>query len=340
MLMKAAVSTAIGRIEMQEIERPVPTVGEALIKVHYCGICGSDLKTFQHGDPYAAFPHVFGHEASGEIAELSSQTDQFAIGDRVVYDINVTCGKCRACVEGKECYCANMKIIGGHLPGAFAQYVKVPYKNIYKVPSDMPYELAALCEPYTVASRACMRAEITRGENVLILGAGGIALCAVALAKEQGCNVFIATRKDSRLERAKNFGPDALINTKKEDLYRRVMQLTSNAGCDVVIDATGDKCVIEDAERYVTRGGRLVVLGLCMDDISFNAFHIVTKELKIIGTQNSYGQYPSIIKALYEGRLHGDKYVTDIFPFERAQEAVEYAIANAGKCGKILLQFA
>jgi len=339
MLMNAAVSTAIGRIEIQQVEKPVPFSGEALIKVHYCGICGSDLAGFQYGDPYAAFPHVFGHEASGEIAELGSPSDQLKAGDRVVYDISRACGECRACKEGRTGHCSNFRLIGGHLPGAFAQYVKVPYRNIYKLPDDMPYELGAICEPYTVASRACMRAEIKKGDNILILGAGSIALCVIALAKELGGNVFVATRKDSRLERAKMFGPDILINTEKEDMFKRIMQLTDGEGCNVIIDATGVKSVIEDAERYISPGGHLVILGTCTEHVSFNAFNILLKEIKIIGSKHSSGQYPAIIDALYRGKLHGDKYVTDVFPYERAQEAVEYAIANAGVCGKVLLRF-
>ena len=339
MLMKAAVSTAIGKIETQMIAKPIPGIDEALIKVHYCGICGSDLKAFLHGDPYAEFPHVFGHEASGEIVELGSPDNRYRIGDRVVYDISLGCGDCPACREGKNSGCENFKIIGGHLPGAFAQYIKVPYRNLFVVPPDMPYELAALCEPYTVASRACMRAEISNEDNVLILGAGSIALCAIALAKERGAIVFVAARKDSRLKRAIDFGADAVINTNEEDLFLRIMQLTDNAGCEVVIDATGAKSVIEDSERHVTRGGCLVILGLCMDDVIFNPFNIVKKEMRIIGTMNSDGQYPFVIKALYEGKLNGDKYVTDIFDFELAQEAVEFAIANAGDCGKVLLRF-
>lgn len=336
--MKAAVSTAIERIEIQEIETPVPGPGEALIKVHYCGICGSDLHGFRHGDPFAPFPHVFGHEAAGEIAALGSPSEAFRVGDRVVYEITLACGNCQACREGRKSDCGNVKIIGGHLPGAFAQYVKVPYQNIYKVPDDMPYELAAVCEPYTVAARGCMRGEIRPGDRVLILGAGSIALCAIALAKEQGAVVYAAARRESRLERAGQFGADVLIHTAREDLYARIMELTEGEGCEVVLEATGAKGVIEEAERYVTRGGRLVLVGICGEPVSFSPYNILTKEMKIVGSQNSYGQYPAIIEALYQGKLHGSEYVTDIYPFEEAQEAFEYAIANAGRCGKVLLQ--
>lgn len=337
--MKAAVSTAIGKIEIREVEKPEIGPGEALIKVHYCGICGSDLFGFQHGDPFAAFPHIFGHEASGEIAALGSPTDALKVGDKVVYEITLGCGKCRACREGRTSDCGGIKIIGGHLQGAFAEYVKVPYHLIYKIPGDMPCDIAALCEPYTVASRGCARGDIKRGDRVLVLGAGTIALCALAVAKEQGAKAFIAARKASRLERAKDFGPDAVIDTSKEDLLARVMDLTNGEGCEVVIEATGAKSVMEDAERYVARGGCLVIVGLTGESISFKAMNIVSKQMRIVGSQNSYGQYPFIIDALYRGKLHGDKLITDVYAYTRAQEAFEYAIANAGKCGKVLLQF-
>lgn len=308
--------------------------------MHYCGICGSDLYGFQYGDPFSAFPHIFGHEASGEIAALGSPSDKLKLGDKVVYEITLNCGVCNACRKGVRSNCKDVKIIGGHLPGAFAEYVKVPYHLIYKIPDDMPYELAAVCEPYTIASRGCARADIKKGDNVLVMGAGTIGLCALAIAKEQGANVFIAARKESRLARAKEFGADAMINTAKEDLYARIMELTDGDGCDVVIEATGVKSVMEDSERYVARGGRLVILGITGESISFNAYSIISKQMKIIGSQNSYGQYPGIIEALYAGKLHGDKLITDVYPYEQAQQAFEYAIANAGKCGKVLLRFA
>ena len=252
--MKAAVSAAIGKIEIQEVPRPIPGPDEALIKVHYCGICGSDLFGFQHGDPFSAFPHIFGHEASGEIVELGSPTERFKIGDRIVYEITLECGKCRACREGRFSDCKDIKIIGGHLQGAFAEYVKVPYHLIYKIPDNMPYDIAALCEPYTVASRGCSRGDIKKGDNVLILGAGNIALCAIAMSHEMGGKTIVAARNQNRLARAKEFGADTLINTSVEDTYARITELTCGEGCDVVIDATGSKAVIEDAERYMLRG--------------------------------------------------------------------------------------
>lgn len=337
--MRAAVSTGIGEIEIREVETPVPGPGEALIKVHYCGICGSDLHGFQQGDPFAPFPHIFGHEASGKIMALGSPTDALQSGDRVVYEITLGCGSCRACREGRGSDCGNVKIIGGHLPGAFAEYVKVPYQNIYKVPNDMPFRLAAVCEPYTVAARGCARGEAGPGDTVLVLGAGSIALCAVAIAKERGARVLVAARNAPRLARAADFGPDVCINTGEEDLLARVMELTAGEGCEVVIEATGAKAVIEDAGRYVTRGGRLVILGISGENVCFSAYNILTKEMKIIGSQNSYGQYPRVIDALSRGKLHGDKYVTDVYPFERAAEAFRYAIDNAGRCGKVLLAF-
>ncbi|MDR0874701.1 MAG: alcohol dehydrogenase catalytic domain-containing protein [Clostridiales Family XIII bacterium] len=337
--MKAAVSTAIGKIETQDVKIPDIGPGELLVKVHFCGICGSDLRGFQHGDPFAAFPHIFGHEASGEIAKLGSPTDVFKVGDRVVFDITQVCGKCRACQEGRYGDCSDIKIIGGHLPGAFAEYVKAPFENTYKIPDDMSYQLAAVCEPYTVASRGCAHAGIKPGENVLILGAGNIALCVLAVAKERGAKTILAARSESRLKRALDFAPDVIINTTKEDLYDRVYELTNGEGCEVVMEATGAKSVIEDAERYVARGGRLVIMGMCGENVSFFGYNIINKELRIMGSQNSYGQYPTIIMDLYEGKLHGDKYVSDVFLYTRAQEAFEFAIANTGNCGKVLLCF-
>ena len=338
--MKACVSTALRAIEVQEVEKPVPGEGEVLIKVHYCGICGSDLNGFQHGDPFAPFPHIFGHETAGEIVELGGgDTCGLAIGDKVTYEITLPCLKCKACKKGVYSDCNDIKIIGGHLQGAFAEYIKVPAFLVHKIPADMRYEIAALAEPYTIASRGCHRGDIHPGDYVLILGGGTIAQCAIAVAKEMGGIVIVAARRDDRLERAKEFGPDYLVNTKTEDLAARVAEITGGELCDVVIDCTGAKPVIEDGFNHVTRGGRLVIIGMSGAEVTFNSLMIVAKEMRIIGSMNSYDQFPYIIDLLYQGKLHSDKLLTDIYPYEKCQEAFEYAIENAGKCGKVLLKF-
>ena len=337
--MKAAVSTAIGKIEIQDIPQPVLNPGEALIHVHFSGICGSDIFAFQNGDPFAAFPHVFGHEASGTLVELCGETDRFRIGDNVVYEITLGCGQCQSCRENRPSDCRNIKIIGGHLPGAFAEYVKVPYHLIHKIPNDMPLDLAAVCEPYTVAARGCARGRIGPGDNVLILGAGNIALCTAAVAKELGAAVILAARSETRLERAKLFGPDAVINTSQENVHRRLDKLTGGNGCDVILEATGSKEMIEAAVEYATRATRIVIIGICGEQVNLPASSIVTKELQIIGSQNSFGQYPWVIEKLSQGKLHAREFITDVFPFKEALSAMEYAIANSGRCGKVLIRF-
>lgn len=338
--MKAAVSTAIKTIETQEIPMPVLEPGEALIKVSYCGVCGSDIGGFLRGDPFAPFPHVFGHETSGTIVETCGDCGELKAGDRVVYEITKNCGECPACRAGRRSDCQNVKIIGGHLAGAFAEYVKVPHHLIYKIPDSLPMKLAAACEPYTIAARGIARGKVQAGETVLVLGAGSIALCAVAIAKELGAKVIVVARNADRLENAKAFGPDAVINSKTEDVKARIAELTDGNGCDVILEATGAKAMIEAAVDYAVRATRVVIIGMTMDTITIPALEIITKELQIIGTQNSYDQYPWVIEKLSEGKLHADKFITDVFEYTDAQKALEYAIANSGKCGKVLVKFA
>jgi len=337
--MKAAVMVDIGKIEIQDINAPEIGENEALIKVHYCGICGSDLSSFKHGNPYAPFPAVFGHEAAGEIAALGSPTDVLQIGDRVVYEISIGCGHCPPCRKGEYNCCSNIKIIGGHLPGAFAEYVKVPYQLIYKIPVDMPCELAAVCEPYSVSSQGCSRADIRAGDTVMIMGAGTIAKCFVDIAKSRGARVFMVARTDERLESARIFGADELINSSKENVRQRIMELTDNEGCDVVAEATGAAEVIEDLENYVACCGKLLIMSQQPRRISFSGQNFVTKQLTILGTRNSRGQYPAIIEGVYTKKLHAKELITDIYPCDKAQEAFQYAVKNNGKCGKVLLNF-
>ncbi len=337
--MKAAVSTNIREIQIKEMPKPVPAEGEALIRVAYCGICGSDTGGFQRGDPFAPFPHIFGHETSGVIEEINGGDGSFAVGDRVVYEITKNCGVCPACLDGRREDCSDFKIIGGHLQGAFSEYVCVPMHLIFKVPDNVSLELAAACEPYTVASRGCEKAHVGPGDTVLVLGAGSIALCALACAKERGARVFIAARNAQRLERALQFGPDAVINTKEEDLKARIAELTGGVGCSVIIEATGAKPIIESCVDLARRATRIAMVGMTMDSVSFPALDIITKELKIYGSQNSYYQFPWVLEKFSQGKLNADKFISDVFDYTQAQEAMEYAIANASSCGKVLLRF-
>jgi L-gulonate 5-dehydrogenase len=337
--LRAAVFTALKKIECRDIPQPTVRPGEALIEVHYCGICGSDVAGFQHGDPFAGpYPYVVGHEASGIIVELGSETDRFRVGDKVVYEITLGCGECRPCREGRYEDCQDIKIIGGHLQGAFAEYIKVPYHLIYKLPESMSLKLASVCEPYTIGARACAKGNVGPNDRVLVLGAGNIAFCAAAVAKERGAKTFLAARNQMRLERAKLFGPDAVINTMEENISARLNQLTDGEGCSVIIDCTGARTVVEAAESYAVRSTRLVLVGMSPDSVTIPILNIVLKELQIIGSQNSYGQYPWVIEKLNQNRLCADSFITDVFPLEKMQEAMEYAIENAGKCGKVLIQ--
>ena len=131
-----------------------------------------------------------------------------------------------------------------------------------------------------------------------------------------------------------------VINSKTEDVKARIAELTNGNGCDVILEATGAKAMIEAAVDYAVRATRVVIIGMTMDSITIPALDIITKELQIIGTQNSYDQYPWVIETLSEGKLHADKFITDVFEYTDAQKALEYAIENSGKCGKVLIKFA
>ena len=337
--MKAAVSMAIGKIEIQEIPRPVPDEGEALVRVDYCGICGSDLHGFQRGDPFAPFPHVFGHEGSGVVEEINGTSPDISVGDRVVYETTKRCGKCKACIENRDGDCQDVKLIGGHLPGSFAEYVTIPLDLLYRVPDGLSQETAAVCEPYTISARGCAKAGVGPGDTVLVLGAGTIALCAIDVVIARGAKVIIAARNTKRLSRALRFCPDAIIDTSRENLRERLAQLTDGNGCSVILECTGAREIIESTVELACRATRIVMIGMCAENISISPFDIINKELKIYGTQNSYGQFPWVLEQLKAGNFHYNELVTAIYDCANIQQAFEYAIKNAGSCGKILVRF-
>jgi len=337
--MKAAVSTGIRSIQIKEMETPVPGKNEALIRVDYCGICGSDLHGFLCGDPFAPFPHVFGHEGSGTIAAINGESEDFVVGDRVVFETTKRCGKCKACRENRIGDCSDIKLIGGHLPGSFAEYVAIPLELLYHVPENISQKTAALCEPYTISARGCAKAEVGAGDRVLILGAGTIALCAVDVVKAREAKAFIAARNPFRLDRARRFGPDGIIDTASEDLRQRIDELTGGDGCSVILECTGAKNIIEETYELAVRATRIVMIGMCPEDVSVSHFNVINKELKVFGTQNSYGQFPWVLEKMEQGLFHEEELLSDVYEYTEAQEAFEFAVSNAGKCGKVMLRF-
>ncbi|MFD1901482.1 alcohol dehydrogenase catalytic domain-containing protein [Enterococcus termitis] len=222
--MKALLLEAKQKLKMKEIPTPKISENDVLVKVAYCGICGSDLPRFFEGAVHQ-FPQILGHEFSGTIEACGSKVTTLAVGDRVAVAPLTVCGHCEYCLAGYPQMCENYGFIGSHQAGAFAEYVAVPEQNIIKVPETVSLKEAALIEPFTVGLHAVERLPIKANDEILVLGAGTIGLMTILALRARGVgNISVSEINDNRLRFAKLAGADQLINPMKTQLEDYVLE--------------------------------------------------------------------------------------------------------------------
>jgi len=260
--MKAAVIHDIGDMKVEKVDVPQIKADEVLIKTKVCGICGTDVSMFR-GRYLPVRPVIPGHEFSGEIVKAGESVGTIKVGDRVTVDENVSCGVCYFCKRQQKLLCPNLYQVGIHSNGAFAEYVKAPVQNVFKLPREMSYEYAAFTEPLACSIRAVDRAGIVTGDSVVVMGDGPIGLALVQVARLDGATMVIdCGHHEYRLKKALEVGADVAVNTAREDPVKKVTELTAGRGADVVIEAVGRLETYQQAFQMVRRGGNLAIMGV------------------------------------------------------------------------------
>ena len=337
--MKAAVLYGPYDLRIEERAKPIPKDGEAVIKIKAAGICGSDIHFYEGSHPYKNYPRVHGHELAGIIDGISKNDKNLKKGDRVVIEPLIPCGKCYPCRIGKYNCCVNVRIAGAHIDGGFAEYLLMPINNINKIPDSMPFDVACLCEPYTIGAQIVVkRAEIKKDDKVVILGSGAIGICVLDFIKNIGAKVLITDVQPFRLKMAKLFGADVIINSKEENINNCVMNFTNNEGAGVVIEATGVVKVMENTENLVAAGGRIIIAGLTNDKVSFTGINFTKKEMTILGSRNSVNMFPYVVDKISSGELNAEKLITHRFSFDKIVDAFEFILKNQGITGKVIIE--
>jgi L-iditol 2-dehydrogenase len=332
--MKTMLAAVLHKPEDMRIEEvPVPEIGahEVLIAVKRCGICGTDPHIYRGHFP-APTPLIQGHEFSGEVVEAGSGVSYVKKGDKVTADINISCGKCFYCRMGQKLFCEKIVQIGVHINGAFAQYVKVPEANIYKLPDNMTWEEAAYIEPLACVIRGQERANITLGSTVAIIGAGPMGLVHAQLAKMNGASTVIMSEMNAtRIEKARSLGVDHVIDASAQDPVKAVQDLTEGRGADFVIEAVGAIPTYQQAFQMVRRGGVLVTYGAAPAHASMEIkpFEIYSKELTIVGSYA--GTYDTWLKAIHlisSKRFNPNDIISKSIPLPRIVDGIKEAISN------------
>nr|WP_314460560.1 alcohol dehydrogenase catalytic domain-containing protein [uncultured Clostridium sp.] len=305
------------RYSIEDTECPKPLKGEVLIKMKAAGVCGSDFHLFLGENPMAEFPRIPGHENAGIIEEVGEGVTKVKKGDHVVVDLVVACGTCKQCKSGRRNICRTVKARGAAVDGGWREYFIAAEREVYLLPKDLTFQEAALIEPFAIGGHCTKRAGVQGSDVVLVLGMGTIGTIILQVCKEKGCTVICADIKDNFLKRAEDFGADFIINTKTEDLNARIPEYTNGEGADVIFDAAGypGSLTMLLQKGIPANGARIVPLGFCTSEENITQSMINGRELSIIGTRMSSGQFEPTIEKFRQKAYQLDGIVSDTIPF-------------------------
>jgi len=286
--MKAVRFYSAGKpLVVEEIEKPKASETDVIVKVKAAGICHTDLH-FLDGTlaPWkGTLPITLGHEIAGEVESIGKKIRNIRTGDRVVVNNGVACGKCNYCRMGRENLCENLDQIGFTIDGGYAEYVKVPYKSVEKLPKEISYEVGALlpCGVATCYHALFGRARLRRGETVLINGIGGLGSSAIQIAKNVGAKVVAVDVIDDKLEMAKRLGADVTVNPKTEDLTNKIKAFTGGRGVDVALELVGKSVTLQNAISSLGKAARYAIVGYTKDKLEIAPLNLVVMENEIHG---------------------------------------------------------
>jgi propanol-preferring alcohol dehydrogenase len=339
--MRAAVLQQLKHpLEVKRVPLPELEHGEVLVRTKACGICGTDLHIFEGTGYKPNLPHILGHEPSGVVERLGEGTHRLKVGDRVIPNIFFTCGECFYCRTNRETLCVNFKgALGVGINGGYAEFFKAPEKNLFPLPSNIPFpEGGVIADAVVTAVHAVRRrAQVRAGDTILVLGLGGVGQSVIQVAKKSGATVAAAARRQVRLDHAKKIGADYLINSSTQDVGEEIKAVTGGTGADVVIDDIGSSQSVSQAVAAVKKGGRIVMIGETDDTLPVPTFQLCVNEYEILGSRSG-GRQDTLeaIQLVASGDV--TPYVSDRFPLERVNDAFQH-IQQGDVLGRAVITF-
>lgn len=339
--MRAALVTGNGTISLNDIPLPTLNEGEALIKVLYTGICGTDIHVMHGKHPTANLPVVTGHEFVGEVVEVKGKgSEKFKQGDRVVVQPFFSCGRCDACAQGKDNICQELAFMGAHVNGSFADYTKALTRKMYKIPKEMDLELAALTEPVAVAVHDVHNSGLKVADTAMVIGGGPIGMLIALVARNAGASrVVISEINEYRRTFAAELGFE-VINPLNADFDNQIDAITEGKGFDVVFEVSGAKPAIKTAIDKAAAAGTVMVVGMTPEAYPVELFKIFAKELTVRGVRiHSQISFIRAMDLLKSGELNSQfkKLISKTFSLDEISEALGYA-QSSGDFFKILVK--
>lgn len=333
MQMKALVYEGPKDMNMRMVSIPEPSADEVVVRVHTAGICGSELSGYLGKNSLRVPPLIMGHEFSGVVKQIGGRVSHFKKGDRVTANPLIFCNHCRHCLKGSHQLCAERRLIGAHQAGAYAEYVRVPERNLHSLPDHVTLEQGALAEPFACGIHMIRLSGITSVDKLLIIGAGPIGLFALKAAQLFGLqDVVITDLNPDRLAIAEEMGAVAVPTAEA------LKQSVSESGFDAAIDAVGLSTTRQQCMEAVAAGGKVIFSGLHTDTSELPVNSMIRQELLLYGV---FGYTPVdfslAVQWISEGKIEFSSWV-EYMTMEEGKQGFEKLINNPGKIAKILLK--
>jgi L-iditol 2-dehydrogenase len=342
--MKALVLKQYRQFALEDFPVPELKADDVLVRVRACGICGSDVHGMDGSSGRRIPPIVMGHEASGVIAEIGSTVTGWKKGDRVTFDSTVSCGECWYCQRGEINLCENRRVLGVSCGdyrrhGAFAEFVAVPQRILYRLPDNLTFEQAAMVEAVSVAVHAVERTPLALNASVGVIGTGMIGLLVVQVLRARGCGKIIAIDLDEgKLQLAKRLGATDAIVASEIDLQERIRTLTSVRGVDAAFEVVGLSPTVKTAIDAVRKGGSVTLVGNLKPQVELPLQAVVTRELTLIGTCGSSGEYPACLNLIASGKVNVTEFISATPPLAEGAQWFERLYAGEKGLMKVLLK--
>ena len=318
---------------------------QVLVKMEYCGVCGSDVHFYKDGrvgDVAAPPDFVLGHEVAGEVVKIGAAVKNLKVGDKVALEPGYACGKCEYCKTGRYNLCPNVIFFADPpVQGALKEYVAHPADMCFKLPENMSTEEGALVEPLAVGLHATALGGVGLGSDVLILGGGCIGLVTLLSAKARGASrIVVVDLYEKRLNMAKEMVATEVINAQKENVAERVEELFDGKGVDFVFETAGAIATIQQTPYYVKKGGTIVLVGMAAESMAnYNFSQAMVKEITIKTVFRYRNLYPTAIAAISSGSIDVKKIVTNRFTFDESDLAFSTVVHDAQNVIKAVIKF-
>jgi L-iditol 2-dehydrogenase len=342
--MKALVLKEYRRFAFEDFAVPTVQPGEVLVRVRACGICGSDVHGMDGSSGRRIPPIIMGHEAAGEIAQIGTEVTAWKPGDRVTFDSTVSCGDCWFCRRGEINLCENRRVLGVSCGdyrrhGAFAEYVVVPARILYRLPDSLTFEQAAMVEAVSVAVHAVRRTPLPPEATVVVVGTGMIGLLVVQALRVAGCKEIIAVDLEpEKLQLAGKLGATHTIKADDAGWLEKIRALSGGRGADAAFEVVGLPATVKTAIESVRKGGSVTLVGNLKPQVDLPLQTVVTRELTLIGTCGSAGEYPECLELIASGKINVTEFISATPPLVEGARWFERLYAGEKGLMKVVLK--